>query len=74
MERGVGGDDLAPARVVRQGLHDGHGLAGWLERRLALEHGAHDQALERDPHGEQVEDLLGGEHRDVRAAVAFANE
>ena len=50
------------------------GLAGGRERRLALEHGAHDQALERDPDREQIEDLLAGEHRDVRAAVALADE
>src|SRR3954447_907167 len=74
MERGIRRDDRAPARVVGQRLHDGHGLAGGRERRAALDHGAHDQALERDPDREQVEDLLVGEHRDVRAAVALANE
>ena len=74
VKRAVGGDHLAPAGVVGQGLHAGDRLARRFQRRAALEHGAHDQALDRDPDREEVQDLLAREHRDVRAAVGLADE
>ena len=60
--------------VVGQRLQTAMASRAGASGARALEHCAHDQALERDADGEQVEDFFAGQHRDVRAAVALAHE
>jgi hypothetical protein len=49
LERAVAGDHLAPAGVVGQCFHPSDRLAGTVQRHVAFEHGAHDQAFQGDP-------------------------
>ena len=74
MEAHVGVHDLAPARVHPQrGQRADRGVHA-VERRVAREQLAHDQALDRDPDAEEVQHFLAREQRHERAAIALALE